>query len=259
MTQNVEVSGGLQPIKVSSLEKVHEPLATPEKSAEGAPSETSTIAAPSEPETPATSHPPSETDYLGGPGSTVPANASPETPKPFHSQPQQARRDTRSAIAVPNISSLPKNKPVDATTAASPPAAVSSGDDRTPKAEDQTSVATGESVVATDSAPQAAAVPVAKSWADLVRRNAKPAAAVAASGALPNGDTLPNGFHVAKTASLAEALKQYNVQNDTTLSFLEPRGLVNTGNMCYMNSVRFGCASLIILSSLTVLPRFCKS
>lgn len=267
MASNVDVAAsGLQPITVSSLEKVQESLATPEKSAEGAPSESSTIAARSEPETPATSHPPSETDYLGGGGAggaTAAGNAaaaSPETPKPFHSQPQQhqqTRRDTRSAIAVPNISGLPKNnnnKPVDATTLTSPPpgtAAVSSSEnDRTPKAEDQISVATGESAAAApDAASQAssqpAPVPVAKSWADLVRRNAKPTAAAAAGATgvstLSNGEALTNGFHAggaaSKTASLGDALKQYSVQHDTTLSFLEPRGLVNTGNMCYMNSV----------------------
>jgi ubiquitin carboxyl-terminal hydrolase 10 len=38
--------------------------------------------------------------------------------------------------------------------------------------------------------------------------------------------------------SLAEALRTFSAEaNDAKVTFLEPRGLVNTGNMCYMNSV----------------------
>lgn len=70
-----------------------------------------------------------------------------------------------------------------------------------------------------------------KSWADLVRSKQ----AANASSAKVNG-TATNG--VPKSASLTDALRQYDVQNDVDHSFLEPRGLVNTGNMCYMNSVR---------------------
>jgi ubiquitin carboxyl-terminal hydrolase 10 len=45
--------------------------------------------------------------------------------------------------------------------------------------------------------------------------------------------------------SLTEALKSFNaVSNESRVAFLEPRGLVNTGNMCYMNSVS-GFSSLI--------------
>ncbi|KAL1842164.1 hypothetical protein VTJ49DRAFT_5937 [Mycothermus thermophilus] len=37
--------------------------------------------------------------------------------------------------------------------------------------------------------------------------------------------------------SLAQALQAYRAAAPEKLAFLEPRGLVNTGNMCYMNSV----------------------
>lgn len=76
-----------------------------------------------------------------------------------------------------------------------------------------------------------------KSWADLVRQSnnkAKP-------GAKEKNTTQPNGLTTSTTGSLPEALFSYNVDeadDDTKISFLEPRGLVNTGNMCYMNSVR---------------------
>ena len=72
-----------------------------------------------------------------------------------------------------------------------------------------------------------------KSWADLVRTKTAPGSAVGQA----NGTATTNGAPLPKTASLADALRQYNVQRDASLSFLEPRGLVNTGNMCYMNAV----------------------
>lgn len=79
----------------------------------------------------------------------------------------------------------------------------------------------------------APAPPAPKSWAELVKRNApKPS-----STGIQFGAVMTNGAVLPKSASLADALKQYNVQTDAVLSFLEPRGLVNTGNMCYMNSV----------------------
>lgn len=54
-----------------------------------------------------------------------------------------------------------------------------------------------------------------------------------AAGGAPAGA----GFAKANASSLAEALRAYRVGGSQKLSFLEPRGLINTGNMCYMNSV----------------------
>jgi len=48
---------------------------------------------------------------------------------------------------------------------------------------------------------------------------------------------MPNGPSMPKASDLAEALHLYNVENEEKIPFLEPRGLVNTGNMCYMNSI----------------------
>lgn len=45
------------------------------------------------------------------------------------------------------------------------------------------------------------------------------------------------GFPKSVAGSLAEALHAYRPGPIDKLPFLEPRGLVNTGNMCYMNSV----------------------
>lgn len=37
--------------------------------------------------------------------------------------------------------------------------------------------------------------------------------------------------------SLAEALRAYRVGASNAITHIEPRGLMNGGNMCYMNSV----------------------
>jgi ubiquitin carboxyl-terminal hydrolase 10 len=45
-------------------------------------------------------------------------------------------------------------------------------------------------------------------------------------------------FSKTNSESLADALRAFNASAaDAKLAFIKPRGLVNTGNMCYMNSV----------------------
>jgi ubiquitin carboxyl-terminal hydrolase 10 len=78
-----------------------------------------------------------------------------------------------------------------------------------------------------------------KSWADLVRTRVQtsPKASEEFDG---NGTIQANGFTTSKPDSLFQALSSYRVDElneSSRISFLEPRGLVNTGNMCYMNSV----------------------
>lgn len=75
-----------------------------------------------------------------------------------------------------------------------------------------------------------------KSWADLVRRQTsqKPEANVTQS----DNTSGTNGASIQKSGSLGHVLQSFSVSSDSKLSFLEPRGLINTGNMCYMNSVR---------------------
>lgn len=75
-----------------------------------------------------------------------------------------------------------------------------------------------------------------KLWAGLFNANA-PANASAASG---SGVANVPGISKSNAESLAEALRSFNaVSNDAKVAFLKPRGLINTGNMCYMNSVSF--------------------
>ncbi|KAF4548493.1 Ubiquitin carboxyl-terminal hydrolase-like protein 7 [Elsinoe fawcettii] len=72
-----------------------------------------------------------------------------------------------------------------------------------------------------------------KSWADLVRSKA----AASAQAAMVNGGAAVNGTTPSRSGTIGEVLNQFDVQSDHKMAFLEPRGLVNTGNMCYMNSI----------------------
>ena len=196
-------------------------------------SEASTIAAPSESETPATSQAPSESDYTQVSTPATPAQPSTDSPKITPTQ-THVRRDTRTAIAIPNIPGLPKR--------ASPPAVPkqdaapdASTEQTTPTPETQPAAQTEEHQAPAQEqegpkTPPPKAAP--KSWADLVRTKGANGAASQANGAI-----ITNGATIPKSATLSDALRQYSVDHGATLSFLEPRGLVNTGNMCYMNSV----------------------
>ncbi|EME38951.1 hypothetical protein DOTSEDRAFT_75600 [Dothistroma septosporum NZE10] len=197
-------------------------------SAEEPVSETSTIAAPSEQETPATSQAPSESDFTHGSTPATPAQATNNSPKPTLTQ-QHARRDTTTKIAVPVVPALPK-APKEATSA---PTTADQEPETTLKADDRQSAIAEEATNVEEEEPKPASAAPPKSWADLVKKNAKPTASAPAS----NGAAVSNNIPLPKSASLADALKQYDVQRDVQVSFLEPRGLVNTGNMCYMNSI----------------------
>jgi len=74
-----------------------------------------------------------------------------------------------------------------------------------------------------------------KSWAELLR--SKAAASSADAAASVTGAAITNGIIAPKVNSLADAVRMYDVNNESKISFLKPRGLVNTGNMCYMNAV----------------------
>ena len=81
--------------------------------------------------------------------------------------------------------------------------------------------------------------PAPKSWADLVRSQGttKATSSPQADGLKP---TQPNGTGTNRMESLTEVLNKFSVrasESETKIHFLKPRGLVNTGNMCYMNSV----------------------
>lgn len=77
-----------------------------------------------------------------------------------------------------------------------------------------------------------------KSWADLVRTNpSNPTSDARGSQTIVSG---VNGLQNPKATSVVEVLRTYDSDlEDKRVAFIEPRGLVNTGNMCYMNAVCF--------------------
>lgn len=99
-------------------------------------------------------------------------------------------------------------------------------------------------------AAPAAAPQKPKSWASLLSTPASRLAA-GAPGSAESSANSAAGTHAApadlqngaggmfpRTAnSLSEALRAYRVGATKTISHIEPRGLTNGGNMCYMNSV----------------------
>jgi ubiquitin carboxyl-terminal hydrolase 10 len=196
-------------------------------------SEASTIAAPSEPETPATSQAPSESDFTNVSTPATPAQVNSSSPKPTPTQPQHARKDTRAAIAVPAIPGLAKPKEQSPPSVSHKGGASVVGEEATSKAEEGDTKTSEATPVQEEAAKSPPPKPAPKSWADLVKRNTKKTTAPAST----NGAVITNGAQLPKSASLADALKQYSVSTDAQLKYLEPRGLVNTGNMCYMNSV----------------------
>lgn len=218
--------------KISQEEKESALIESHAASAEEPTSDASTIAVPSEPETPATSQAPSESDYTNVSTPATPVHATAPPSKPTPTQQQHTRKDTRSAIAVPVLPNLAKPKEQTPPSTANNNIGAKTDDDAVSKSEHESAIQ--ETTPATDDTPKTPPPkPAPKSWAELVKRNAKSAASTAA----PSGETLPNGLQLPKSAPLSDALKQYSVQSSLIHTFLEPRGLVNTGNMCYMNSV----------------------
>ena len=175
------------------------------------------------------------------PSSAVPPQQS--TPKINAS----GRPNVPPAPIIPAIPNLPvAQRPTKRTSASVPSEALNaaepSNSDHLVHAEEAARVngskaeESAKQVENTDS-PSGKAVP--KSWADLVRTKAAPTASKTAQPT-SEANIQANGFVTSKTRSLADALNSFDVKNSSDtgrLSFLEPRGLVNTGNMCYMNSV----------------------
>lgn len=202
-------------------------------------SDASTVTAPSatpstaEQETPDTSQAPSEVDVAGSSTPAASNQAHVSSPQTQSTSQAHGRRNTRTAV--PIIPALPAKPATRPKTASSDGPATPS---QSAPAADATAGPTTPLKVPEDSpvASSPAKVEVPKSWADLVR--AKNAGAAAAASAVQNGAAPINGTSTSRAGSVAEAFRQYNVNDDEKVAFLEPRGLVNTGNMCYMNSVR---------------------
>lgn len=198
-------------------------------------SQASTAAAGSEAgvDTPSTSHPPSEADSTHP---TTPSSAMPPPARP--AAPTHAHTRTQTKPAVPLIPIRPAKAPSVTSTTQKSVKSTTADKEEPKKTEDATTTAANaETSGSAEETPKASPPPKAapKSWAELLRSRAVPAPAQAP--AVPNGVVSTNGAIGSKNNSVGDVLATFSVDADKKLSFLEPRGLVNTGNMCYMNSV----------------------
>lgn len=98
-----------------------------------------------------------------------------------------------------------------------------------------TTKAAGDAAGPEDASPAPVKQVPPTSWANLF------ASKNLSAGIRINGDDTDSlaGSNFAKSgaSSVAEAIQAFRVQTAHEVPFLEPRGLVNTGNMCYMNSI----------------------
>lgn len=211
-------------------------------------------------ETPSTQDLPSEAAHSTSPSTPQSVHAAIQSPTASSVTPTKTKPASRAAVpAVPIVPVLP-------TKPSSKDAAPSSAETKTLEGKSSASQAAAE-VPTTESSSdptqaetktESAPAPVKtgpKLWTGLFARptpssssTGAPGASststsAAAAGVVPDGAVQDNGsvgvgsFTKSNVSSLAEALRAYNVSGDRKIAFLEPRGLINTGNMCYMNSV----------------------
>lgn len=192
-----------------------------------------------------TSEAPSETE------STDPTTPSPAvTPQPLKPQPMptpQPRNNRSIGAVVPAVPVLPLSPKASRHGHRQSLSAVSStsqtpqleANSENPLRSSTTSVQAPSEIspiVSAETSKPASPPPPPKSWADLVRSNAAPKPSSTAAAV----SQVANGLGPARNETLSDVLNTIEVtatQSAAKIAFLKPRGLVNTGNMCYMNSV----------------------
>ncbi|KAK3296763.1 uncharacterized protein B0H64DRAFT_108683 [Chaetomium fimeti] len=155
--------------------------------------------------------------------------------------------------AVPVVPALPKASPKETKASArveksatEPKPAVATSDEQQAESVKPPAESMNGAAEAVQPAP---AWSKPKLWAGLFSKPGGAVASTSSAGAVAqaeaNGSTAEGpavvpgagSFAKANASSLAQALQAYRPSAPDRLAFLEPRGLVNTGNMCYMNSV----------------------
>lgn len=195
-------------------------------------------------ETPLTSDAPSDDDSTQP---TTPSSVVPQSiPQPQRSHASKISHPAAVALpflpAIPLASKAPKRPSVSASSemTKSPEQSTESQPEVSLENETQPDAANTLNTVVPAAPPiSPPQKPAPKSWAELVRTSAQKTSQKG-SKAEAHGTTHSNGFNTSRVTSLAEVLSSYKVdeiRNDSRVTFLQPRGLVNTGNMCYMNSV----------------------
>ncbi|QSZ36879.1 hypothetical protein DSL72_006762 [Monilinia vaccinii-corymbosi] len=188
------------------------------------------------PETPTTTQGPSEDAESTVP--TTPSSTQPSSRLTGGEVTPVATKSQRAAVpAVPVVRAIPKSQPknIPSTTLQNTNKEISAEVKQTTSEVtngNETKESVAEEMKAMHPPPKAWATP--RAWTGLFGSSGAPAVPTTASGSQDGS----SGFGKKNTESLAEALRSFNAEaKDSKISFLEPRGLVNTGNMCYMNSV----------------------
>lgn len=158
--------------------------------------------------------------------------------------PKEASQDAVPEAIKPSASSVDET-PTSSATDAAP---VSSNDKKDGAAD--AAAQSSPAVEAEPSAPAAPATPapppIKKSWASLLRPTGSAAASIAAKNALPTSSIVgfsipadaPPGQHVSPTKkSELVNLLMSNPPSAASIPKVRSRGLVNSGNMCFANSV----------------------
>lgn len=153
------------------------------------------------------------------------------------------------APAVPVVPVLPKHGPKPSASDASVTAEQEKVNGDAAKSEDQEAATDAPEIQpnGTSHPPSPVVKAPPTSWANLFAKSSTRAQTGlngSAGGDAVNGDATDaannfsgSAFSKSNASSLAQAIQSYQVENNDKIDFLEPRGLINTGNMCYMNSV----------------------
>lgn len=165
---------------------------------------------------------------------TTPSSVTPVPPSKSQRTPTQARPVKAAVPVVPVVPVLP-HSPTTARVHRDSTTSKSSKPEESTSAETQVEqqVDLNKSEAEPEQASSEPPPPPPSSWAALLRSKN---AAIASGGAIPS--LVANGLSAPKGESLGEVLNEISLtEKPTKVAFLQPRGLVNTGNMCYMNSV----------------------
>lgn len=214
-------------------------------------------------QTPITSHAPSETDSTQP---TTPSSAAVPSSSSRSQSTQSQAKTARPAVPIvpvvpiiPQSPSRPKRASQDIARRGSTTPKSSAARPATEVDDEPQTPTAGASTPENNEEPNKevpTSKPAPKSWADLVRTKGSQATGSSAANVPPAGTS---GLGISKTSSLVDVLSNLgtNVEEySNKIAFVEPRGLVNTGNMCYMNSVsiHFFYLNYLLLTS----PRFYK-
>ncbi|KAI2206211.1 hypothetical protein LOZ16_005204 [Ophidiomyces ophidiicola] len=187
--------------------------------------------------TPTTSHPTSE------PASTQPTSPSTSVSvhTPLHGrQSSQSTTSRHIAPIIPIIPILPPSPVVHKQSPQKIEKVSESAKANGQVSADSLSEPAEDLSVKQDVKPAPISRPPPKSWADLVRTT-KPS--TASNSVLPSSGVV-GALGSTKNESLSDVINdlgsselEFYSSSNNMVTFFEPRGLVNTGNMCYMNSI----------------------